>query len=190
MNSTSRSADAYAIVLMSGGIDSAAVAHILKTQGHKVRGIFIDYGQAAAMPEARAVAAMATHLSIDVTTLSIGGKLAFGAGELAGRNAFLINAAVFLGGAHRGLLAIGVHAGTPYYDCSPPFIAQMKTLLEEQSDGALTLVAPFLTWHKPQIVTYFGEAGLPLDTTYSCESGTIPPCGSCASCRDREALEC
>lgn len=175
---------------MSGGLDSSAVAHILKVQGHKVRGVFINHGQAAAAREAEAVASIARHLSIGITTLKVGGKQSFGAGELIGRNAFLIHAAVFLAGAHRGLLAIGVHAGTPYYDCSPAFITAMKTLLEEQSDGTLTLVAPFLTWHKPQIATYFREAGLPLDATYSCESGTIPPCGSCASCRDREALGC
>jgi 7-cyano-7-deazaguanine synthase len=175
---------------MSGGLDSSALAYVLKAQGHAVRGVFVDYGQAAAVQEAPAVAAMAAHLSIDVTTLTVGGRHAFGPGELFGRNAFLIHAAVFLAGAHRGLLAIGVHADTPYYDCSPAFVSAMKTLLEEQSGGALSLVAPFLAWHKPQILTYFRDAGLPLEATYSCESGTIPPCGSCASCRDREALGC
>jgi 7-cyano-7-deazaguanine synthase len=107
-----------------------------------------------------------------------------------GRNAFLIFTAIFLGRMHHGLLAIGVHAGTPYYDCSPAFLTGMKQSAEEHTAGRLTISAPFLTWEKPQIVKYFLQAGLPIAVTYSCESGILPPCGSCASCRDRRALGC
>lgn len=177
-------------VLLSGGIDSASAAYLLKGQGYAVRGVFIDYGQAAREPEARAARAVAQALSVDVEIITVKGPSGYGAGELLGRNAFLILTAIFIGQAHRGLLAIGIHAGTPYYDCSPAFIDRMKQLAEEHTGGQLTVSAPFLHWTKPQIYRYFLDAGLPLSATYSCESGTIPPCGSCASCRDRGALGC
>ena len=177
------------VALMSGGIDSAAAAHFFIAKGYAVRGIFIDYGQAAREQEWLSVQALAATLSITIKKIEFR-DANFGAGELMGRNAFLVSTAVFLGHVHSGLIAIGVHAGTPYYDCSASFIERMKTIIEEQSNGAVTLTAPFLDWRKPQILTYFKNAGLPLEKTYSCELGTIPPCGSCASCRDREALGC
>ena len=179
-----------ATVLLSGGIDSAACVHLLKSQGYSVRGIFVDFGQAAREQESRAVVRLTELLGITTTTLQVGATSDFGAGELVGRNAFLLMAAIFLGRVHEGLLVIGVHAGTPYYDCSPGFIDRLKSLAEEHTDGRLTVIAPFLHWSKAQIYDYIIRAGLPTEVTYSCESGTIPPCGSCASCRDRKGLGC
>lgn len=179
-----------ATVLMSGGLDSAACAHLLATQGHAVHGIFVDFGQAAREPESRAVARLSELLGITTTTLHVGAANDFGSGELVGRNAFLLMTAIFLGRTHEGLLAIGVHAGTPYYDCSAGFIDRLKVLVEEHTDGRLTVTAPFLQWTKGQIYAYAAKSGLPVNATYSCESGTIPPCGLCASCRDRGSLGC
>jgi len=179
-----------ATVLMSGGMDSAACARLLATHGHTVEGIFVDFGQAAREQECLAVARLAHLLGITITTLHVGSPGGFGAGELIGRNAFLLMTAIFLGRADHGLLAIGVHAGTPYYDCSPGFVDRMKSLAEEQTNGRLTVTAPFLHWTKGQIYEYVVKSGLPIDATYSCESGTSPPCGSCASCRDRRVLGC
>jgi 7-cyano-7-deazaguanine synthase len=155
-----------------------------------VRGIFVDFGQAAREQERAAVIQLSKFFNIETTILGAKTRSGFEAGELVGRNAFLILAAMFLGRVHRGLLAIGIHAGTPYFDCSPTFLTRMKQLVEEHTDGQLVAVAPFIEWSKPQIYQYFTESGLPLSATYSCESGTIPPCGSCASCRDRGALGC
>jgi 7-cyano-7-deazaguanine synthase len=179
-----------AVVLLSGGLDSAACAHLLLGEGYRVRGLFVDFGQAAARQEAVAVAQLSQALKIETESITVRSENSFGAGELVGRNAFLLLTAMFLGKAHRGLLTLGIHAGTPYFDCSPPFVSRMQQVVQEHTDGRLQVVAPFIDWHKPQIHEYFAKSGLPLEATYSCESGTIPPCGSCASCRDRRALGC
>uniref|UniRef100_UPI003CDF86A5 Cap9 n=1 Tax=Hyphomicrobiales TaxID=356 RepID=UPI003CDF86A5 len=189
-NPTIQTDTAEAAVLLSGGMDSAACAHMLLRKGYRVRGLFIDFGQAAVAPEATAVSTLANILGIAVTTISASAPNRFGSGELVGRNAFLVMSGIFLGGAHSGLIAIGIHAGTPYYDCSPPFLSRMKQVAQEHTSGRLDVVAPLLDWHKPDIYSYFQRSGLPIEATYSCESGTIPPCGSCASCRDRRALGC
>jgi len=179
-----------ALVLMSGGIDSAACAHLLTEQGAAVRGVFIDYGQAAAKCERHAAKALSAHLALPLATYKISGAPSYETGELVGRNAFLIFAAIFLARPRSGLIGIGVHAGTSYYDCSPPFIEAMERLVAEPTDGGLVLVAPFLAWSKSDIHQYYVSAGLPIGLTYSCELGTVPPCGECASCRDRRSLGC
>ena len=175
---------------MSGGLDSSACAHFLIRQGAEVRGVFIDYGQAAAAFERRAAVSISAHLGLAFTEYSVLGSEPFSSGELVGRNAFLAISTLFLTRARPGLLVMGLHAGTPYYDCSEPFVAALAKLVSEHTDGRVAFVAPFLTWSKKQIYDYFVSSYLPLELTYSCEAGQEPPCGVCASCRDRAALGC
>lgn len=175
---------------MSGGIDSAACAHLLKTQGLAVRGLFIDFGQPAAEPEADAAESLATIMDMPLERYVLSGGSTIPIGELVGRNAFLVFGALFLTRGSPGLIALGIHAGTPYYDCSGPFLDSMKRLVDAHTDGSVSLIAPFLHWSKADIVSYFNSARLPMHVTYSCEAGSRPPCGRCISCRDRNALSC
>jgi 7-cyano-7-deazaguanine synthase len=155
-----------------------------------VDGLFIDHGQAAAEQETKAVSALADHLGIAVRKARLLASRPFGLGELTGRNAFLIFTALLLSGGRSGLLGLGLHGGTPYYDCSEAFLASIGQLLAEHTDGRVLVVAPFITWTKKDVYDYFVSAGLPIDATYSCEAGTEPTCGVCASCRDRASLGC
>ncbi|RIV36841.1 7-cyano-7-deazaguanine synthase [Burkholderia pseudomallei] len=179
-----------ATVLMSGGIDSAACAYLLRSQGLQVGAIFVDFGQAAAVAEAEAVIKVTTHLAIPLRKLVVRGPQAFGAGELTGRNAFLVFAALFFSGETSSLINLGIHSGTPYYDCSPSFLSSINRLVAEHTDGRVSVTAPFVDWTKKQIYEYFLTTDIPLESTYSCEAGTNPVCGLCGSCRDRRALGC
>jgi 7-cyano-7-deazaguanine synthase len=154
----------------------------------KVRGLFIDHGQAAANQEEAAVRALASKLQIEVSACRLSNASKLKAGELIGRNAMLIFAGLFIGECKDGILAIGIHAGTEYYDCSPAFLNVAARLVSDQTDGKISLLAPFLDWTKKDVFDYFLSAKLPLELTYSCEAGTVPVCGKCASCRDRQML--
>ena len=87
-----------------------------------------------------------------------------------------------------GVIAIGIHAGTAYYDCSRSFILKAGRLVEEYTDGAITVAAPFVDWTKREIWDYCSVKEVPVNLTYSCEVGGEQPCGSCLSCKDLEAL--
>lgn len=178
----------HASVLFSGGIDSTSCVHFFKKGGHEVRGIFVDFGQAAARREDAAVDVLSEKLSIPVIKLRASSPTKFGAGELIGRNLFLIASALLLGNCRDGLLAIGIHSGTNYYDCSRSFLSHVEVLAQECSDGRVSVVAPFVDWSKDDVFSYFKAAALPLNDTYSCEAGAVPTCGTCASCRDRVRL--
>lgn len=179
-----------ATVLFSGGIDSASCVRLLQSDGYKVEGLFFDFGQAAAEMERRAVARLGDHLSIRVSIVKATSISNFGSGELTGRNAFLIFGALLLGNCREGLLAIGIHAGTSYFDCSPAFISRVEPLVQECTNGAVSIVAPFLNWTKDEVYSYFKNSDVPLEETYSCEAGSSPACGHCASCKDRAKIEC
>jgi len=179
-----------AIVLLSGGIDSAACALLLKDQKNYVRGLFVDYGQAASELEKLAAKKIAEWLQIDLHELCVKSHLQFSAGEIIGRNGLLVSGALTYGDLNTGVIALGVHAGTPYYDCSERFVTRINELVQEYTNGRISVIAPFLTWIKADVVRYCRDHDLPLGKTYSCERGHNPPCGECNSCRDRTALNC
>jgi 7-cyano-7-deazaguanine synthase len=147
----------------------------------------LDYGQAARGPEATSAAFVAHHFNIPLTSLTLNSEAMFGAGEIQGRNAFLIFAALMCAPPKPGLIALGIHADSPYYDCSPRFLEQINQLVATCSEGRVRVVAPLLSWTKADILKYCMTVGIPLDGTYSCEQGAVPPCGRCLSCRDRHA---
>jgi 7-cyano-7-deazaguanine synthase len=177
------------LVLLSGGLDSAVCAHLMIANGAAVEGLFVDYGQAARGRERQAAQAVANHLGIPLRSAALSPAEARGAGELPGRNALLISLGVFELGTEGGVVVIGVHAGTRYYDCSESFIRAMDRLVQEETDGRTVVSAPLVAWGKADVFRVFQEADLPLAETYSCEAGPTP-CGECLSCADRRALGC
>lgn len=173
---------------MSGGMDSTSCAHFLKKRGATVHGIFIDYGHAAAKREWRAVSKICEYLKIPLSKYVCSKNSRFGAGELIGRNSFLISTTLFLLSEKPEMIAIGIHGGSPYYDCSHDFLHRMSELVAAETDGRVHLLAPFYEWTKAQVFDYFRATNIPIEITYSCEAGSKRPCGTCLSCRDRRAL--
>lgn len=179
-----------ATVLLSGGIDSAACARFMQERSFEVSALFVDYGQLPARREFRAAKAIAAHLDIPLKRVQVTEIVSAGAGELPGRNAFFICSAILATRARPGIVVLGLHGGTPYYDCSEPFLASISQLTAEMTDGSVSVIAPFVKWSKRDIYDYFISRNLPIESTYSCEAGSAGPCGNCLSCRDRRSLGC
>ena len=176
-----------ALVLLSGGIDSFACASYFLERKIAVSCLFIDYGQNAAIPEWKAAQAAAKHLGLPIHSAEFRSGRAYGSGEILARNAFLIFAALLSNQDFKGVLSLGIHGGTGYYDCGDSFLKQMDTIISTYTDGAARLDCPFSAIGKNDIVDYGTRHRLPLEITYSCERGTLPPCGNCLSCKDRNA---
>jgi 7-cyano-7-deazaguanine synthase len=176
-------------VLLSGGIDSAACARYLQENGNHVRCIFVDYRQAAVDSESWSAAELSKLLKTELLRVTFDPNKSWGPGEILGRNAFLILAALMTR-PESGVIALGIHSGTTYYDCTPAFLETIDRLVAEYTDGCIRVTAPFISWSKKRVFDYYVQTGLPLQIAYSCEAGTVPPCGGCASCRDRRTLLC
>lgn len=173
--------------LLSGGIDSAAAGSVAAAAGDKVQAVFVNYGQLAAVHEAKAARALAHHLEVPLDEVAVGG-LDAGLGEVPGRNALFVHIALALAAGRPGVIVLGIHAGTGYRDCSPAFVRTVQDSLDFHTDGALRLHVPFLDLNKKQIFDMAVVQGIPLHLTRSCEAATETPCGTCQSCRDRELL--
>lgn len=177
------------VVLVSGGIDSAALLAFYLSQRFSVRAVFVDFGQAAARQESRAARAVCKHYGVALSIMTVESAVTFAAGEVIGRNAFLIFSALLVGGARPRMIAIAIHEGPPYYDCSESFLKSIQTVVDGYAAGKVKVAAPFLKWRKQVIWEFCKEVKVPVESTYSCEKGGVPPCGKCLSCMDREELD-
>lgn len=176
-------------LLMSGGLDSTACAHYYKSRGDNVTAVFVDFGQPAARRELQAVKDVATYMRVPLTILSFDPGRQFGSGEIMGRNAFLIFSLLLGVQPAHGIVSLGIHSGTMYYDCGPEFVQTIGRVVDAYSSGRLTLHCPFVNHAKSFVYALAKAEGVPLHLTYSCELGTTPPCGICLSCKDRHALK-
>jgi 7-cyano-7-deazaguanine synthase len=177
-----------AVVLLSGGIDSSCCIAFYQQAGHEVTGVFVDYGQPVREREEQSATAIARHYAIPLHLIRTAGPAQISEGEIAGRNAFLVFAAFLHLPLQSGLMVLGIHAGSPYYDCSEHFIAHLNALLSGYSDGKVSVAAPFLEWSKKAVFDFCHEAKVPVELTWSCEVGPLVPCGHCLSCEDRARL--
>ena len=176
------------IVLLSGGTDSAACLQFVRDIGRPASALFVNYGQPAARQEAIAARAIAKFYCVQLIETTLAGASPKSPGLITGRNAFLLFTAVMERPPSVTAVAIGVHSGTDYVDCSTAFVRQMNSLFRLCTNGHAAVIAPFVEWTKPEVWHYSLTHQVPLDLTYSCEKGGDRPCGTCLSCLDREAL--
>ena len=169
-------------------MDSAALLSFYLSRGAKVRGVHFDYGQPSLAGERLSVLALSRHYDVAVETRCLGLSVAHTEGEYHCRNALLVLAAASVAPRVRLGIAVGIHAGPPYYDCTPAFVGDMQRVLDGYHGGTMRVEAPFLEFSKRDVFDYCLENGVPVDLTFSCERGSDRPCQRCASCKDRRAL--
>ena len=177
-----------ALVLSSGGIDSTACIVYYLNTGMRVTPIFVDFGHPSNEVECKHVRQIAAYYKLTLREIKVGGLDCRQQGEIKGRNAAFVTIALMAFPNSPGIVALGIHAGSPYYDCTPAFADRMSGLVSEYTNGLMQFEAPFLNFEKPSIVAFGKKHGLPFDLTYSCQKGAESPCGTCLSCLDRKVL--
>lgn len=202
-----------AVVLVSGGMDSAVTLALAREQGFACHALSVDYGQrhsselAAAKRVAQQLGAT-EYKVVHVDLRSIGGSAltsdidvpeAGGAGipvtYVPARNTIML--AVALGWAEvlgAGDIYCGVNAVdySGYPDCRPEFIAEFERLANLATkagvEGAgLRVQAPLLRMSKAEIVREGMRLGVDFSTTVSCYRADADgrACGHCDACRLR-----
>lgn len=103
---------------------------------------------------------------------------------------FLASAASLALSLDCSVVCYGAHAddwaGCAYPDCSPAFVDAMASSIDQGTGGQLQLVAPFVQWSKARIVEEGLKRDVPYHLTWSCYEGADEPCGTCATCLDRQ----
>jgi queuosine biosynthesis protein QueC len=204
-----------AVVLLSGGLDSATALAIARDQGYVCHAISFDYGQrhaaelAACVRVAEALGA-AEHKIIRIDLGSLGGsaltdtRLAVPEAHSEGipityvpaRNTVFL--ALALGyaeviGAFDLFLGINAVDYSGYPDCRPAFVAAFEQLANVatkaavEGQGRFRVHAPLLSLSKADIIRRGHQLGVDYAMTISCYQADDQgrACGRCDSCRFR-----
>jgi 7-cyano-7-deazaguanine synthase len=202
-----------AVVLLSGGMDSAAVIAIAQEQGYQVYALSVRYGQrhTSELDAAARVAAalgVAGHKVVDVDLRSIGGSAltddiavpeAGGAGipvtYVPARNTIMLSLALGWAevlGANDIFCGVNAVDYSGYPDCRPEFIAAFQTLANLATkagvEGAgIRVHAPLQHLSKAQIASEGQRLGVDFGLTVSCYQADTEgrACGHCDACRLR-----
>ncbi len=204
-----------AVVLLSGGLDSATAAAQARADGYDLIALSFRYGQrheTELEAARRVVAALAIpeHQVIAVNLAQWGGSSLTDTTQavpqeglhpdqipstyVPGRNTVFIALALSLAEA-RGAEAIylGINAVdySGYPDCRPEYLDAFQHLANLSSKVGVEgrpprLVAPLVRDRKVDIVRRAIALGVPIRQTWSCYLGDSEPCGRCDSCRIRD----
>jgi queuosine biosynthesis protein QueC len=204
-----------AVVLLSGGLDSATSAAIAIKDGYDVIALSFNYGQRhdkeleASVKVAQALE-IKKHYIIDVNLSEWGGSAltdkAIAIPEdgvksdiipityVPGRNTVFIAIALSLAeakGAEAIFLGINAVDYSGYPDCRPDYLTAYQNLANLSSKVGIEgkapkLIAPLIEDTKVDIVHRAIQLGVPITQTWSCYLGEMVPCGLCDSCRIRD----
>ena len=215
LNKSSNTSPKKAIILLSGGLDSATVAALAIADGYEAIALSFRYGQRheRELLAARDVAAalhIREHFIVDVNLAQWGGSAltdqninvpieGLQSAEIPityvpGRNTVFIAIALSLAearGAESIYLGINAVDYSGYPDCRPDYLAAFQKLAMLSSKvgiegNAPQLIAPLVMDSKVDIVRRAQRLGVPIDLTWSCYQGGEVPCGVCDSCRIRD----
>jgi len=205
-----------AVVLLSGGMDSATVLAMAKAEGFDCHCLTVDYGQrhraelAAAAHVARALGA-AGHRLVKLDLAAIGGSaltdrtIAVPEAPTAGipvtyvpaRNTLLLALGLGLAevlGAQDLYFGANAVDYSGYPDCRPEFVRAFEALANLATRAAvegkkLTLHAPIINLTKAEIIRAGRKLGVDFAQTVSCYQATPDglACGRCDACRLRRA---
>ncbi|NEO25786.1 MAG: 7-cyano-7-deazaguanine synthase QueC [Kamptonema sp. SIO4C4] len=204
-----------AVVLLSGGLDSATVAAQAISDGYEVVALSFRYGQRhdRELQAAQAVAkylGIKDHHTVDVNLAQWGGsaltdntvavpqtgvnKQDIPSTYVPGRNTVFIAIALSLAEAKQAkAIYLGINAidYSGYPDCRPEYLAAYQTLANFSSKAGIEgkapkLVAPLVRDSKTDIVKRAIWLDVPIELTWSCYQGDHEPCGLCDACRLRD----
>ncbi|MFC6975879.1 7-cyano-7-deazaguanine synthase QueC [Halomicroarcula sp. GCM10025709] len=207
------SSNSRAVVLASGGMDSATAAAVAKESGHELYMLHTSYGQRTESKELECAEAQADYydaadfLHLTTDHLSKIGNSSLTDDEVAVedadldsdevpssyvpfRNANLLSMAVSYAEANEcDAVYIGAHSEdfSGYPDCRPAFFDAFQQVVEvgTKDDTEITISAPFTEWSKTDIAKRGVELDVPYQLTWSCYRDDEPACGTCDACAFR-----
>lgn len=205
-----------AVVLLSGGLDSATALYWAKDRSYQCYALLFDYGQRhkRELISARAVAKSA-QVFVERVQISLpwkGSALTdqklkiphhrfnkIGRGGIpltyvpARNTIFLSFALSWADSCGAEAVVIGANAldYSGYPDCRPAYfkaVQKVSRLGTKSGVGGKTIkiLTPLIKMSKKEIVKLGIRLGVPFEKTWSCYAGKRRPCGKCDSCQLRE----
>jgi 7-cyano-7-deazaguanine synthase len=202
-----------AVVLLSGGMDSATTAYEAAARGYDLYVVHTSYGQQTEGKEYECARQLAEALGArDFLHVETRHLQQIGASSLTDdaiavedadmdaeeipssyvpfRNANLLSMAVsYAEASDCGAVFVGAHSEdyAGYPDCRPEFFEAFETMVDvgTKPETDISLEVPFVHSTKTEIAERGVELSVPFEDTWSCYRADAPACGTCDSCAYR-----
>ena len=202
-----------AVVLLSGGMDSATTAYEATARGYDLYCLHTSYGQETETKEYDCARRLAEDLDAeDFLHIETDHLSRIGASSLTDddidvddadmdaaeiptsyvpfRNANLLSMAVSYAEANDcEAVFVGAHSEdyAGYPDCRPEFFEAFETMADvgTKPETEIRIEVPFVRDSKTDIVRRGRELDVPFEHTWSCYRAEEPACGTCDSCAYR-----
>ncbi len=200
-----------AIVLVSGGMDSLAVASIAAKKHSKLAFVHLNYGQKTSHKERECFDKICEHYNVDNNHQKIinmnflsqigGSSLTDGRIEVSKfegdtdvipssyvpfRNTHIIALAVSWAeviGASKIYIGANYEDSPGYPDCRPEYYKAYNELIKQGTkEGTIEVLTPVIMMKKSEIVKLAKDNNAPLELTWSCYARADKACGVCDSC--------
>lgn len=196
-----------AIVLLSGGIDSAVALYWAKNEGYNVIAISLNYNL---RPENEKKAALKLTEKLDINLIEIDipfikesidlrieglpvpSAVNAPEGFIPSRNLVFYSIAAYYAEAYGCKVILGGHlAPDPekFPDADPEFFKSLENLINKgkhrKDKTKINLLFPLANMTKSEVINLAKNLDVPLQWTWSCYSNGGEPCGNCTSCRNR-----
>lgn len=198
-----------AIVLLSGGMDSATALYWALQQGFTVHAVTVNY-RGRAVRERRATRRIAARAGVACREVALPflasaadlrraipdalAGLTVPEGYLPARNLLFYAVAAYHAEVLNADVIVGGHVKSDaegFPDATPAFFRALERLIcaSQLPRGAqpkrVRLRLPFLTWSKTEVAALALRLGVPLDLTWSCYYDRDAECGTCESCQEK-----
>ena len=200
-----------AIVLLSGGLDSATTLYFVRQRGYKANCLIFDYSQRH-KKEITSAVKIAKKAGCEYKVIKISlpwkgsalldKKIKVPKNARAGipvtyvpaRNTIFLSFALSYAeaiGARDIFIGANAIDFSGYPDCRPNYYKVFNKLSRLATKAgvenkAIKMHAPLINKTKKEIVLLAKKLNVPLELSWSCYSGTKSPCGVCDSCRLRK----
>ncbi len=204
-----------AVILLSGGLDSATVLYLAREQGYQCYALSFDYRQ---RHQRELAAAKTLTAALGVTHQILQLDFPWGGSALTdpslavpqrqpidqigesipityvpARNTIFLSYALAYAevlAAQQVWLGANVLDYSGYPDCRPDYIQAMGEVYrlgtrQGRTGAPITLEAPLVEMSKAEIIQLGNRLGVPWQDTWSCYQGLVVACGVCDACQLR-----
>lgn len=190
-----------ALVLVSGGPDSATLVGWTLKQGYEPILLNFQFGLRTDKSELRAARAVADHYNLPVDVIDIADTVAMlghkrptihsDAHVMSFGSAILLSIAsayAILKNANHVLVALHAADAEESPEYRPPFLQAIQQALSiARATDDINITAPFTRMSKTQVFKTAISLDVPLYLSWSCIVGSASHCGGCGACRARRS---